>query len=63
MRSPTTLLVAALVLLVAVVLRVAMGGPPGFRTACGAALGVVLLVAWLVARRRTRVAESVAAAP
>lgn len=63
MRSPTALLLAAIVMLAAVALRVALGGPPGLRTALGAALGVVLLLAWLVARRRVRVAEATATPP
>ena len=52
MRLGNLLLAAAVVVFVVVIGRYAMGGPPGPRTFGALALGVVLLIAGLIMRRR-----------
>lgn len=52
MGAPLLLLLAALAVFGVVAYRVLTGGPPGPKTFAAAAVGVVLLVAALLARRR-----------
>lgn len=54
MRLSLLLLVAAVLVFGVVAYRVVTGGPPGPRTAAVTALGAVLLVSSVLARRRER---------